>query len=204
MENRPMIAIPDRYATIGVDRSGDRIPGRRSGFTLVELMLVVAVLALMASVVIPAAAPDRYSALAASANSLAADLRLARSYAINYATEYAVEFDLQRQRYTVLHVGDGDAPVPQNPLLPSGGETTTYIVDVGRNQRALTGGFTPRIVSVSTAQRGAAVTRVVFHKTGTTAPELIEDTLITLAAGAEGAPRRIVRISWLTGHVVIE
>ncbi len=177
---------------------------RRSGFTLVEMLLVVTLVALMASVVIPAAAPDRQSALNAAANALAADLRLARSYAINYATEYAVEFDLPRQRYAIVHVGDGQAPVPENPLLPTRGETTTYIVDVGSAQRALLGGFTPRIVAVKTAERGTAITRIVFHKTGTTGPESIEDTLITLAAGPDGGTRRVIRVSWLTGHVSIE
>lgn len=186
-------------------RSGSRAPRTaRPGFTLIEMLLVVTLVALMASVVIPASAPDRYTALNAAANSLAADLRLARSYAINYATEYAVEFDLKRQRYSILHVGDGEAPVPENPLLPGKGETTTYIVDVASTQRALLGGCTPRIASVRTAERGTTVTRIVFGNTGTTGPELIEDTLITLAVGADDSPRRVVRVSWLTGHVTIE
>ncbi|MCL4766557.1 MAG: GspH/FimT family pseudopilin [Hyphomicrobiaceae bacterium] len=81
---------------------GDRTAGAAAGFTLLEMLVVLAILALASVVVIPSVSPSRADlALKASALGLSAQMRSARSAAVDRNVEHAVVVDLKHKLYWV-------------------------------------------------------------------------------------------------------
>ena len=74
---------------------------RASGFTLAELLIVLAVIGIVAGVVVPAAINLSPSQALAAARFIAADLRYVRSRAVVLGRPLTVRFDLSAQQYTV-------------------------------------------------------------------------------------------------------
>ncbi|HZI83330.1 MAG TPA: GspH/FimT family pseudopilin [Casimicrobiaceae bacterium] len=75
---------------------------RPAGFTLLEMMIVLVLMAIIASVVIPIFGPGvSTTELKRSARELAAGLRLARSQAIAQRTEAILELDLAARSFRV-------------------------------------------------------------------------------------------------------
>lgn len=89
---------------------------RRSGFTLVELLLVVMVLGVVAGVAAPKyrAAMDGI-ALETAAKRLAADLRYARQEAMRRAVEIGLDFDAAAETYRSTTIGGATLPDLDHP-----------------------------------------------------------------------------------------
>jgi type II secretion system protein H len=80
---------------------------RRSGLTLVEVMIVVVVMGIVAALVVPRAGASDASVLAAAGRVLAADLSFAQSESLAHAgAPRGVRFDTTAQSYTVVQFAD--------------------------------------------------------------------------------------------------
>lgn len=74
---------------------------RKHGFTLLELIVVLAIVSLTASMVIPVSSAMQYEAMArGSARTLAADLRWLRQQALSLQQDTSLEIDLTARRYS--------------------------------------------------------------------------------------------------------
>lgn len=177
----------------------------RGGFTLVEVMIVVTLMGILASVAITASSSFGPQALESTARVLAADIQLARSLAVQHNTEWAVEFDTTNNIYEVIHVGSGNPPPAVNPLDPTSSTTGKYIIDLTEVAEA---GFDPAPVSlggVALATDQSRVKRIVFGPRGGTGPTVSQDTIVWLTQNY-GKQIRFVRltVSWVTGAVFID
>lgn len=178
---------------------------RRSAFTLPEVLIVVSILGIVASVAVTTASSFSSQPLESAGRILAADLRVARSMAIQHNTEWAVQFDFSNNTYELVHVGSGSPPAAVNPLDPNSRITGKYIVDF---DQVASSGFNGAPISIAGA--GLMTDRVrtkevVFGSRGGTGPSVSQDTVIWLTQNS-GDEIRYVRlvVSWVTGEVFID
>lgn len=73
----------------------------RHGFTMIELMIVMVILAIAAAIVVPMASSAGSMQLRAAVNMVAADLEYAKSMAISRGQRYAVVFDSTTESYRI-------------------------------------------------------------------------------------------------------
>jgi prepilin-type N-terminal cleavage/methylation domain-containing protein len=97
--------------------SGTRHRRSRLGFTLIEILSVVAILALVAAVVVPNLGAIQARRLRAEAERLASHLELARQRAVMTGVPHRVAIDLDQAEYRLEWLGDPDgaddaAPAP--------------------------------------------------------------------------------------------
>jgi len=164
---------------------------RPAGLSLIELLLVVAVLAVLVGLILPdanAPMPDR---LRAAARVLASDLAYARSLAVANNSRYRVRFEPAENRYIIEHSGTNPAldTLPPWPFGKPGDPSDQQIVDfdelpqVGAAVRLL-----GAVVESGTTQK---VSEVEFDCLGQTTRS--GTTVIWLGAG-EGADRRYISV----------
>lgn len=94
-------------------------PRRRHGFTLIEILAVVAILALMATFVAPNLGALRERRLRAEAQGLVAQLELARQRTIVTGVPHRILFDLEEVGYRLEWLDEdanGDAAPPPDAL----------------------------------------------------------------------------------------
>jgi prepilin-type N-terminal cleavage/methylation domain-containing protein len=177
---------------------------RNGGFTLVEMLIAITVLAIVASVALTSSEPGQTRALESAARFLAADLRLARSLSIQHNTEYTARFDTAGNRYELVHTGSGNPPPLENPLASRAENAAGYRIEFGR--AGLAGGAnTVRLTRVFLESSGRDVTDVTFGPQGGTGPARADNTLMILTAGSGRAAKSLqVTVSWVTGLVWID
>lgn len=162
----------------------------RTGFTLIEVMIVLALMAILLTVALPAIGPTETQRLYSAADLLASDLRLAQSLAVRDNTDIALT--LATNGWKIEHVGSGLAP--ELPTPPLGGVGTGYQIDVSMlvGRDVVLAGF---LVS-----SGTAVGSATFSGTGRTTA--IEDTRFWITLGAGDQERSIpLVVSAATGLV---
>ncbi len=177
----------------------------RRGFTLVELMIVVVIMGILAAVVIPSFRSSHAQSLESMARILAADLRLARSQAVHFDTDYSVQFSLAGNSYEIVHTGAGSPPALKNPLAPAGQETGPYIVDFDQLGSLGIAGGEVRLAGAALKTTQANVSDVTFGPLGGTGPARSDDTILWVTTGS-GNDTRCVRITitWVTGEVWVD
>jgi len=74
----------------------------KSGFTIIEVLMVILILGIAAAVVVPMASSAGSMQVRAAANMVAADLEYAKSMAISRGQAYAVKFDTTNEVYRVV------------------------------------------------------------------------------------------------------
>ena len=173
-----------------------------TGFTLLETLIVVAIIAVLATVLVPTSQSMVLQSLESSARILAADLRLARSQAIQFDTDWSVKFDQANNSYSLVHTGSGTPPALRNPLAPAGTADGVYVVELSRLGGSMTETSGIRLAGGVLKYSRTNVTDVTFGPTGGTSPLRVEDTEIWLTSG-QGRETRVVRltVSWLTGQI---
>ena len=174
----------------------------RRAFTLVEIMIAITVLAIVVSIVVPSLQATEAVTLESTSRILAADLRLARHHAIQFNTEYSVQFDLSNNAYELVHTGAGSFPLPEKPLAGPGNSPETYRVELDQLGGPLSRGSGVQLSTVVLLNSAQPVADVTFGPLGGTGPARGEDTIIQLTAG-NGAGRLSleVTVSWITGQV---
>lgn len=179
-------------------RAGQRGIQRRA-FTLVELLIVVVLISILASVSLLATDSSSAHSLETTARMLVADLRLARNQAIQFNSEYTVEFDLNAQTYEIVHTGTGTLPVPQNSLAGSAADKGKYIQSIQKDSLNLPDQVVIRQMYLKTS--GNKVQNLAFGPLGGTGPNRSEDTVLVLSTTRNGATFFIpVTVSWITGQ----
>ena len=178
-----------------------KIASRRA-YTLVELLMVITVVGILATIVVPAMSSGASVSLKSAGRILASDLRLAADLAIQYSTQYTVTFDVAKNQYQLTLTGPGNPPALQNPQAPPGTAAGIYIVSVGQidgNGSDLRG---VRLLAAKLKTSGQSVTNISFGLLGGTGPALTEDTEIWLTYGATTNPMYLrLTVTAMTGQV---
>jgi prepilin-type N-terminal cleavage/methylation domain-containing protein len=99
----------------------------RRGFTLLEIMMVVLILAIAAAMAVPLMSSGAATKASAAAQMVAADLEYARSMAFTRGHVYRVTFDAGAESYQVQ---DQDGAVIAHPV----NQGSTYHVQFGTGQ----------------------------------------------------------------------
>lgn len=75
------------------------------GFSLIELLMVIALISIVAGVVLPQFQPTIHDQLLGVSEIISADLAYARNLAVTNNSTYRVDFDLANDRYVISHSG---------------------------------------------------------------------------------------------------
>ena len=103
---------------------------KNSGFTLIEILIVVMIIAIAAMITTPMVTSATSVQIHSAANVIAADLEYARSIAIGKGMEFAVVFDQENESYQLFKVKDGTLETIEHPLVKK-----PYIVEFGSDVR---------------------------------------------------------------------
>ena len=90
-----------------------RFPQRAAGFSLIELNLVVATIAVLAVMIVPAAAPQRVEQTALATAQIRAALSFARDQAAHRQAGYGVGIDRDGSRVRVFRIVNDASGTPQ-------------------------------------------------------------------------------------------
>jgi prepilin-type N-terminal cleavage/methylation domain-containing protein len=164
----------------------------RRAFSLMELLLVVLVMGIMASIVLTEFQPNLQSQLESVAQIAVSELDVARSLATNYGSKYKVTFDKTNNRLVMEHSGTNTSlnTLPPNPFQAPGGSGTQRITDFDDLPQLGAKVKIHRIVTVATSWTD--VTEVEFTPLGSTTTSA--PTTFWLTAGA-GKTQRYLSIS---------
>ncbi len=92
--------------------AGYSLIGANGGFTLIEIIIVIVILAIAAMTAIPLMSSAGSVQIRSAANIIAADLEYARSMAISRGQNYSVVFDESTESYSIKDQSDAVIPHP--------------------------------------------------------------------------------------------
>lgn len=140
------------------------------GFTLIDLMMTIAVIAILAVALMPAMSPEAPLRLVAAGTMLSSDIEYAQSATLAAPSDpTVVRFDPDANRYYLALASTPDVPITR----PSGGEP--YDVILGE-------GIAADLAGVSIAITDATDDTVIFDAFGRLGQ--LDDVTITLTNGA--------------------
>lgn len=173
-----------------------------AGLTLIELLIVVAVMGILAGLVLPSSNPSLHDQLRSAAQILAGDLAYGRSLAVTHNSRYQFTFDPSGNRYILEHSGPNAAldTLPVSPFRAPGDPPDQQIVDFQELPHL---GPTVRIAGVGVNRSPwVSVGNLEFGPLGeTTRPR---ETVIWLAAGTGSGTRYItLHVNPVTGLTTV-
>lgn len=155
---------------------------RQAGYTLIEILITIAVIGILAAVVIPqmgASVPDQVLGIA---QILSSDLDYTRSLAITNGSKYKLTFDLDRNAYVLRHSGTNTAldDLPDHPFRKPSSDPKSLTVSPDDFPRL---GTSVKIVSIVTDETSPKVVdSIEFGTLGQTTRA--QPTLIWLSSSA--------------------
>jgi len=121
--------LPVRLCSSHQSRAaGCDLHGRDSGFTLIEILIVVAIIAIAAMVVVPMVGSAASMQIRSAANMIAADMEYAKSMAISRGQNFSVVFDKATESYRIK---DQSGSTIMNPVKKG----FDYVVDFRNDGR---------------------------------------------------------------------
>src|SRR5689334_8281489 len=108
-----------------MNRGPTTIRRSRTGYTLVELMMTISVLAIVAAMAIPSFEPDVAASLDSFSDVVAADLSQTRQLAIANNSKYRITFEAAQNRYYYEHSGTNSALNTLTPTIYRHASNTT-------------------------------------------------------------------------------
>ena len=179
---------------------------QRDAMTLIEVLLVVAIMAILAGLAIPSADPGAMEQLRSAASIVSADLAYARSQAVTYGSEFRVTFRSDEGEYEIEHAGANPAidDVLRNAFDDDSASTSEYVVELAELPSL---GPEIQIAAMTTidatGEPQASVTDVTFGTMGET--NRTQDTRIWLAVGDGATGKTIsVHVNAVTGLATVE
>lgn len=163
---------------------------QHAGFSLVELLIVIALMGILAGVVLPSSNPTIHDQLHSAAQILATDLAYARSLAVTQGSSYRTTFDLAANRYVLRHSGTNPAldRLPDSPFRNPDDPADQHVVDLDELPHI---GVPVQLAAVRTPTGALAQpNEVEFGPLGETTET--DTTAIWLSAGEGTAKRYIV------------
>ncbi len=152
-----------------------------AGFSLLEVLIVVAIMGILAALVLPSSEPSLNDQLRGAAQVLKTDLAYAQSLAISNNSTYEVTFDFQNNSYTIQHSGSNPAldTLPHSPFSNPDDPPEAHIVRLADMPHI--GPPVKLVTAVNFENFATPVDKVEFGPLGeTTQPGY---TLIWLSAG---------------------
>ncbi|MBI5761575.1 MAG: GspH/FimT family pseudopilin [Planctomycetales bacterium] len=166
----------------------------------------VTILAILGYVLLPSVDSVSAQRMDSVARILAADMSLARSLAIQYNTQWAIQFDTTNNRYNLVWGGSGTSPpVPENPHAIGPPTPGVFQVDVAKLGVSTAGNNGVLYAGAAMKTSRTNVTNVTFGPLGSTGPLRSEDTVVWLTSG-QGPQTKFSRVtvSWVTGQVWVD
>lgn len=141
---------------------------RRTAFSLIEMLIVLAIIGILAATAIVSGSPSATGQLRAAAQFVAEDVAYARSLAVTYNSKYMLSYDVAANRYTLKHTGTNTAlnVLPLGVRIEYSSVSTEQVVDLD-DVPSLVGGV--RVLGLRTAgTTPTTVTTVEFGPLGET------------------------------------
>ena len=168
-------------------------PATSSGFTAVEILIVVVIIAIAAMMAIPMMTSADSFQIRSAANMIAADLEYAKSMAISRSKSFSVVFDMTTESY---RIEDQDSTIIPHPVKKG----FDYVVDFPSDSRL------NRVDIANVAFEPGSSQTITFDYMGSpcsgpgTSNPLNSGTITLQAAGTSTA----VNIEPVTGFISIE
>jgi prepilin-type N-terminal cleavage/methylation domain-containing protein len=171
---------------------------QRRGYTIIELMLVMALMGILAAILLPQFEPSIHEQLQGAAQIVSADIAYARNLAVAHGTQYQLSFNTATNSYTLRHSGTNNLfdvlPVtPYRSSADSPDVQVTHLDDLPRIGAA---------VEIAGVQIGGNATAASGSLEFTALGGLVDSEPMTiwLACGADGARRYLpVTVMPVTG-----
>ncbi len=175
---------------------------RPTGYTLVEVLIAVSVMAILAAAAIPSFEPDAASSLQSFAQLVSADLQRARDLAVSNNSTYRITFEAAANRFYLSHAGTNTAldTLPATVFRTMDDTATRHYTDLDDVPQL---GADVRIAAVEARRSTAApVTVVEFGPLGATTETA--DTVVWLSSGATNKLYAGIGVNAVTGIASIE
>jgi prepilin-type N-terminal cleavage/methylation domain-containing protein len=205
-QNEP---VPDSFRT-GSEARRALPPGgarsSRSGFTALEMLVAAVVISVLAAVAVTSMSTGQVQNLRAVTGILVSDLEYARSLAVQYNTQWSVQFDAKNNAYSLVFAGSGAQPYfPVNPRGRGDGPSATYLVALQTLGQSSTGDNGVRLAGAAFKQSQQNTTTITFGPLGNLIAAQNEDVVIWLTTGT-GSSLKMLRltVSCITGQVWVD
>ena len=166
------------------------VPGPDGGFTIIEILIVVVILAIAAMTVVPMMSSAGSMQIRSAANMIAADLEYAKSMAISRGQHFSVIFDKDTESY---QIEDHNGDVVPHPVQKGSNYTIDFRNDGRLNRVGIVDADFDTANAVTFDYLGSP-----YSGTGTSSP--LNSGVVNLQAGSM---TKTVTVEPVTGYISI-